>query len=116
MTYVMSYVGAVPSDKKDEYLKHAAIAAEVFKEYGATRVVECWGAAVPPGEVTSYPLAVKAEEGETVVTGWQEWPDQATQEENMPKAMQDPRLAVLRDMPMDGKRMIFGGFETLLDI
>ena len=116
MSYVMAYVASVPTDKKDDYLKHAALAAEVFKEYGATRVVETWGDAVPPGEVTSFLLAVKAEDGETVVLGWQEWPDKATQEENMPKAMQDPRLSVLRDMPMDGKRMIFAGFDTLLDI
>ena len=116
MSFVMAYVAAVQTDKKDDYLKHATLAAEVFKEYGATRVVEAWGDAVPPGEITSFPLAVKAEDGETVVMGWQEWPDKATQEENMPKAMQDPRLSVLRDMPMDGKRMIFAGFETLLDI
>lgn len=116
MSYVMSYVAAVPADKRAEYLEHAKIAAEVFKEYGATRVVECWGDGVPPGEVTSYPMAVKAEEGEVVVTGWQEWPDKATQEAGMPKAMQDPRLSVLRDMPMDGKRMIFASFDVMLDI
>jgi uncharacterized protein YbaA (DUF1428 family) len=116
MTYVMAYAGSVPNDRKDDYLHHSKTVAEVFKEYGATRVVECWGDAVPPGELTSFPLAVKAEEGETVVIGWQEWPDKATQEANMPKAMSDPRLGGFTDIPIDGKRMIFAGFEVLLDV
>ena len=66
MSYVMAYVAAVPTDRKDDYVRLASAMAEVFKEYGATRVVECWGADVPPGKLTSFPLAVKAEAGETV--------------------------------------------------
>ena len=116
MSYVMAYVAAVPEDKKDLYQAKSAEIAAVFKEHGATRVVECWGDMVPPGEVTSFPLAVKAEEGETVVYGWQEWPDKATHEANMQAAMADERLAGFKDVPMDGKRMIFAGFEVLLDI
>ncbi len=116
MPYVMSYIAAVKTDRKDEYLEKASTAAAVFREHGATRVVECWGHEVPAGKITSFPQAVKAEEDETVVMGWQEWPDKATHDENMPKAMQDPRLSVMHDMPMDGKRLIFAGFETLLDI
>ena len=116
MTYVMCYVAAVPTDKKDEYSAFAAKAAAIFKDHGATRVVECWGLAVPPGETTSYPLAVRAKEGETVVTGWQEWPDKASQEAGVAMAMQDPRFKELGMPPMDGKRMIFGGFEVLTDL
>ena len=115
MTYVMTYVATVPTDKKDAYVKLASTMAGVFKEYGATRVVECWGSDVPPGKLTSFPLAVKAEEGETVVTGWQEWPDKATQEAGMKKAMDDPRMAIMQDVPLDGKRMIFAGFDLVVD-
>ena len=116
MSYVMTYVGSVPTDKKQDYVKIAASMAEVFKEYGATRVVECWGADVPPGKLTSFPLAVKSEEGETVVSGWQEWPDKTTQEAGMQKAMQDPRMAIMQGIPLDGKRMIFAGFDVAVDI
>jgi len=116
MTYVVCYVASVSTERKDSYLKHAAIAADVFKEYGATRVVECWGDDVPPGQLTSFPLAVKAEVGEVVVTGWQEWPDKATRDAGMPKAMQDARMASMREMPLDGKRMIYAGFDVLLDV
>jgi len=116
MSYVMCYVAAVPTAKKAEYEKHASAAAGVFREHGATRVVECWGDMVPPGEMTSFPLAVQAKDDETVVVGWQEWPDKATHEANFQNAMKDPRLAGMSDTPMDGKRMIFAGFDVVLDI
>lgn len=116
MAYVMCYVAAVPAGKRAEYEAHSKIAAEVFRDHGATRVVECWGDDVPAGEVTSFPLAVKAAENEVVVMGWQEWPGKAARQEGMQKAMSDPRMASMADMPFDGKRLIFAGFEKILDI
>lgn len=115
MSYVMAYVAAVPTARKDDYAKHSALAAEVFKKHGATRVVECWGDMVPPGEVTSFPLAVKASDDETVVMGWQEWPDKATQEANFQNAMSDPMMQDMGAMPFDAKRLIFAGFDMILD-
>lgn len=115
MAYVMTYVAAVPTANRQAYAAHAAKVAAVFREHGATRVVECWGDMVPPGEVTSFPLAVKAREGETVVMGWQEWPDKATHDASFQAAMQDPRLSGMGEMPFDGKRMIFAGFEVVVD-
>jgi uncharacterized protein YbaA (DUF1428 family) len=114
--YAMCFVAAVPKDQKQAYLDHSIRAAEVFKSHGATRVVECWGDVIPDGKVTSYPLAVAAKEGETVVTGWQEWPDKATCDANMEKAMNDPRLREMGEMPFDGARLIYGGFQTLVDL
>ncbi|MEL6644721.1 MAG: DUF1428 family protein [Pseudomonadota bacterium] len=116
MSYIMSFVAAVPASKKAEYLRHCELAATVFKDHGATRIVECWGDQVPWGEVTSFPMAVKAEDGEVVVTGWQEWPDKATHDANIQNAMQDPRFQEMGEMPFDGKRMIFAGFETILEV
>ncbi|NNF72542.1 MAG: DUF1428 domain-containing protein [Rhodobacteraceae bacterium] len=116
MSYIMSYAAAVPTAKKAEYLRHCELAAEVFKSHGATRIVECWGDQVPPGEVTSFPLAVQAKDDETVVIGWQEWPDKATHDANIQAAMKDPRFHEMGEMPFDGKRMIFAGFETVLDL
>ena len=116
MTWIMAYAGAVPTAQKSEYLAHATRMAGIFRKYGATRVVETWGAAVPPGELTSFPLAVKAGEDETVVMGWQEWPDQATQEAKFQEAMQDPEMGDMGDVPINGKTMIFAGFEVLADV
>ena len=116
MNYVDGFVVAVPTDKRETYKTHAAEAAVVFKEFGALRVVECWGDDVPEGKLTSFPMAVKREPHETVVFSWIEWPDKATRDKGMDKVMSDPRLSPERaPMPFDGKRMIYGGFSMLLD-
>lgn len=112
----MSFVAAVPTAKKDAYIAHSTAAAAIFKECGATRVVEAWGEMILPGEVTSFPMAVQAQQGETVVTGWQEWPDAATAHACMESMESDPRFAALGDLPFDGKRMIFGGFDAIVDL
>lgn len=114
--YVMTFVAAVPTAQKEAYLAHCSKAAEIFKSHGALRVVELWGADVPSGTTTSYPMAVVAKEDETVVTGWQEWPDKATCDANVEQAMRDPRLAEMGALPFDGARLIYGGFETLVDV
>ncbi|WP_444930941.1 DUF1428 domain-containing protein [Microbulbifer sp. SSSA002] len=74
MSYVDGVVTAVPTANIDDYIRHAKIAAEVFKEQGALRVVEAWGDDIPQGEITSFPIAVKCAEDETVVFSWIIWP------------------------------------------
>ena len=115
MEYIDGYVVAVPTANRDKYRKHAAATAEVFKDHGALRLVECWGDDVPTGKTTSFPQAVKLEPNETVVFSWISWPSRAVRDAGMKKAMDDPRMKDAGEMPFDGKRMIYGGFETLLD-
>ena len=116
MAYVDGFVAAVPAANRDAYLRHAAMAAAVFREHGALRLVECWGDNVPEGKLTSFQMAVKLEPGEVVVFSWILWPSRAAREEGMRKAMADARLQPeTNPMPFDGRRMIFGGFEVLLD-
>ena len=115
--YVDGFVIPVPKDKKDAYRELAATAAPVFKEHGALKVVECWGDDVPPGEVTSFPLAVKLKDDECVVFSWIVWPDKATRDEGNRKVMADPRMQPdPATMPFDGKRMIWGGFKTFVTV
>jgi uncharacterized protein YbaA (DUF1428 family) len=114
--YADGYVVPVPKNNKKAYREMAAKAADVFKEYGATRIVEAWGDDVPAGEVTDFRRAVKANEGETVVFSFVEWPDKATRDAAWPKIMEDSRMQPDRDkMPFDGKRMFWGGFRPILD-
>jgi uncharacterized protein YbaA (DUF1428 family) len=113
MSYIDGFVAAVPDAKKAEYLQHATTAAAVFRKYGAMEVVETWGDDVPEGKLTSFPMAVKREAGETVVFSWIVWPDKKTRDEGMKKSMEDPALANVQ-MPFDGKRLIYGGFEVIL--
>ncbi len=116
MNYVDGFVAAVPSANKERYVKHASDAAAVFKEYGALNFVECWGDDVPDGEVTSFPMAVHCKPDETVVFSWVIWPSREVRNEAMQKVMEDPRLKPdVNPMPFDGKRLIYGGFETVVD-
>ena len=114
MQYIDGFVAAVPTANRDQYLRHAKETAEVFKQNGATRVVECWGDDVPTGKTTSFPQAVKLEPNETVAFSWVAWPSRTVRDTGMKKAMEDPRMKNT-DMPFDGKRMIYGGFEQILD-
>lgn len=116
MNYVDGFVVAVPAANKEAYLKLAATAAPLFKEFGATRIVECWGNDVPEGKLTDFRGAVKAGADEVVVFSWIEYPSKAVRDAANEKMMNDPRMKTLGDqMPFDGKRMIFGGFEPILD-
>lgn len=115
MHYVDGYVLAVSNDQKEEYRKVALRAAEIFKDHGALNVVECWGDDVPQGEITSFPMAVKCQENETVVFSWVTWPDKITRDQGLEKAMRDPRMEMdPNKLPFDGKRLIYGGFQTFV--
>lgn len=116
MNYVDGFVAAVPTANKSEYETHAAKAQPIFREHGALRVVECWDDDVPEGETTDFHHAVQAQEGESVVFSWIEWPDKATRDAGMKKVMADPRMTMENNpMPFDGKRLIYGGFQVLVD-
>jgi uncharacterized protein YbaA (DUF1428 family) len=114
MNYLDGFVAAVPLANKAAFLKHAQDAAVVFKEYGALQVVESWGDDVPEGKLTSFPMAVKREEGETVVFSWIQWPSKAARDSAWEKIMADPRMQNT-DMPFDGKRIIYGGFQIIME-
>ncbi len=116
MSYVDGYVIPVPLANKEKYRQLAEMAAVVFKDHGALQVVECWGNDVPEGQVTSFPMAVQCKDDEVVVFSWIRWPSKQARDEGMAKAMQDERFKEQGNaMPFDGQRMIFGGFEILLD-
>ncbi len=116
MTYVEGFVVAVPTANKEAYRKHAADAAALFKEFGVARMVEAWGDDVPDGKVNDLKGAVQAKGDETVVFSWFEYPDKATRDAANEKMMSDPRMAAMGgDMPFDGKRMIIGGFDSIVD-
>jgi uncharacterized protein YbaA (DUF1428 family) len=116
MSYVDGFVMAVPTANRAKFKKHAEIAADVFKECGALKVVECWGDDVPGGEVTSFPLAVQCKPDETVVFSWVIWPTRDIRNNAMTQVMSDPRMQPDKNpMPFDGKRLIFGGFEMIVE-
>ena len=114
MTYIDGFVVAVPAQNKEKYREIATQAATMMRQWGATRVVENWGDAVPPGKQTDFYRAVAAQEGEIVVFSWIEYPDKETRDRVQAKMMSDPQLEAMV-MPFDMGRMIYGGFSTLVD-
>ena len=116
MTYVEGFICAVPTANKEEYRQHAADAAPLFKEFGVIRQLEAWGDDVPKGKLTDFHGAVQAKDDETVVFGFFEYPDKATRDAANEKMMTDPRMKAMGEaMPFDGKRMIMGGFDCIVD-
>ena len=116
MSYVDGFVAAVPTANKARYTVHAELAAGVFKEHGALKVVECWGDDVPEGKVTSFPMAVQRKDDETVVFSWVTWPSRAVRDQGWAKVMADPRMSPeTNPMPFDGKRLIYGGFDMIVE-
>ena len=117
MSYVDGFVLAVPTANREAYRKHAEEALVIFKEHGATRCVETWGDEVPDGKLTSFPMAVKRKDDETVVFSWVEWPSKEARDAGMKKVMEDPRMPQdMSAMPFDGQRMIYGGFRPIVDV
>lgn len=114
-TYVDGYLLPVPAANRDAYRTMAQKVGEVLVDYGALRVVEAWGDDVPDGKVTDFRRATLAQEDEGVVFAWVEWPSKQVRDAAWAKSVEDPRMKPEGPMPFDGKRMIYGGFETLLD-
>ena len=116
MTYVEGFIVAVPKANRDAYRDHAASAVPLFEEFGVVRLMECWASDVPDGTVTDFRKAVQATEDEDVVFSWFEHSSREARDAFNAKLMADPRMeAMAASMPFDGKRMVFGGFASMLD-
>jgi uncharacterized protein YbaA (DUF1428 family) len=117
MSYVDGFVVAVPKQNLEAYNKMARTAGEVWKEHGALAYVECIGDDVPYGKLTSFPRAVQAKEDEIVIFAWIVYESRERRDAVLAKVMADPRMKHdPADMPFDGKRMIFGGFESFVEM
>jgi uncharacterized protein YbaA (DUF1428 family) len=120
MPYIDGFVIAVPTANRQKFIEHARQLDPIFIELGAIRVIEGWGDDVPDGKLTDFRRAVQATGEETVAFSWVEWPDKATRDAGVKKMMEDPRMDPSAPgnapMPFDGKRMIFGGFEQVVEV
>lgn len=119
MAYVDGFVIPVPKDKLEAYLNMARQCAVIWRDYGATEFRECVSDDVKPGQLTSFPQSVDLKENELVIFSWIIYPSRAVRDAANDKVMNDPRMAEFmkpENMPFDGKRMIYGGFEMVVDL
>jgi uncharacterized protein YbaA (DUF1428 family) len=130
MTYIDCFLAPVPRENRAAYEELARISAQVVKEHGALRVVECWldesgpdassyhgaEARLDSEEYGSFLKAAGADKGETVVISYIEWPDKATRDAGMERVTSDPRMQ-FQDRPpaFDGRRLIAAGFTPMLN-
>ena len=116
MSYVDGFVLPVPMAEWEDYRKQTELAAKVWMDHGALSYVEAEADDVPDGEITSFPLAVKKEEGDTIVFSFVTYKSREHRDEVMKKVMADPRLQEsMQSMPAYMKRMIYGGFKVFVD-
>ena len=114
MTYVTVFLTPLPTANKERYIESARQGWELFRKYGALQSVEAWGVHVEDGKTTDFKRAVKLEEGEQVVFSWLIWSDRETADAAWARMQDDPAMKDF-DMPFDGKRMIWGGFEPVFE-
>lgn len=113
--YIEGFVIPVPNGNRDAYRQMAAEAWPLFKEFGALRLVECWGDDIPEGKVTDFYRSVGGEAGENVVFSWIVWPSKEVRQSAQERMMTDERMKPPENPPFNMQRMIYGGFEVLLD-
>jgi uncharacterized protein YbaA (DUF1428 family) len=119
MSYVDGFLVPVPKSKTEQYEAMARESGKVWMEFGALSFRECRADDVKPGKLTSFPQAVDLKEDEVVYFSYITYKSRADRDAINEKVMADPRLAAFMDpknLPFDGKRMIFGGFETAVDL
>jgi uncharacterized protein YbaA (DUF1428 family) len=119
MRYVDGFVVPVPKRNLAAYRAMSRKVGKVWREYGALEYIECVADDVKPGRMTSFPQSVKLKSGEAVVFAYIVYKSRAHRDRINAKVMKDPRLSAMMDpkaMPFDARRMIFGGFRSLVEL
>ncbi len=119
MPYVDGFIVPVPKKNIAAYRKISTKAGKLWMEYGALSYVECVADDVKVGKRTSFPRSVKRKPNETVVFSWITYKSRKQRDLINAKIMKDPRMASMMGpgaMPFDAKRMIYGGFKSIVDL
>jgi len=117
--YVDGFVVPVPKGRLDAYRHMAQEAGRIWREHGAVEFRECLAEDVKVGELTSFPRSVQLKPDETVVLSWIVFESREERDRINGLVMNDPRFMRLmntKDYPFDAKRMIYGGFEVLVEV
>jgi uncharacterized protein YbaA (DUF1428 family) len=117
-TYVDGFIVPVPKKNIEAYRKLSRMAGKIWREHGALEYRECVADDVKPGKLTSFPQSVKLKPNEVVWFSWIVYKSRKHRDAVNKKVMSDPRLKQMgpESAPFDGKRMIYGGFTTMVDL
>jgi uncharacterized protein YbaA (DUF1428 family) len=119
MPYVDGFVVPVPKKNIAAYRRMSTKAGKVWREHGALEYRECAGDDLTVKTGWSFPRVTKLKPGETVFFSWIVYKSRAHRDKVNAKVMKDPRLAKMMApgaMPFDSDRMVYGGFEVLVDL
>lgn len=118
MAYVDGFVVPVPKGNLEKYREISTRCGKVWMEHGALQYRESVADDVKPGKLTSFPQSVDLKDDETVIFSWIVYQSRAHRDEVNDKVMRDPRIAGMspETMPFDARRMIYGGFEMIVDL
>jgi uncharacterized protein YbaA (DUF1428 family) len=119
--YVDGFILPLPKKNLDTYRRIATECGKIWREHGALEYRECVAEDVKVGKLTSFPRSVMRKPSETVVFAWIVYKSRADRDRVNAKVMKDPRMLKMMEThaqkgaPFDGKRMIYGGFEVLVE-
>lgn len=114
--YIDGFLVPCPVKNKEAYRKMAADAWPFFERHGAVSMFECWQDDLPDGKLTSMASAVQKEPDEAVLFSWVGWPSKEAREKGQAAMMADPEMVAPPEMPFSGARMVYGGFEVIVDV
>jgi len=118
--YVDGFVLPMPSKNLDKYKRIASACGKIWMDHGALSYTECVAEDVQKGKLTSFPQSVNLKRGEVVIFSWIVYKSRKERDRVNKLVMEDPRMKVMMKdiaaMPFDGKRLIYGGFETIVNI
>ncbi|MFV0411228.1 MAG: DUF1428 domain-containing protein [Paracoccus sp. (in: a-proteobacteria)] len=113
--YYQGFILAVPAANRDAYVKMAADAWGMFERYGCLGLAENWATDVPHGQKTDFYRATRAEAGEDILFSWTVWPNRETCDSAAERMQADMQGQDMPEMPFDGMRMIWAGFEPIFE-
>ncbi len=116
--YIDVYVLPVKKHKIDDYRKFAEASGHLWRQHGALEVVEVTADDVKPGVHTSFPQSVKLDADEIVVVSWVAFRSREDRDKIKREVMKDPLFAAMGpdSVPVDGQRMFWGGFQSLVEL
>ena len=116
--YVDGYILPVPKNKLDVYRRIAQKAGRIWREHGALEYRECAGEDLNVAWGKTFLRLANAKPGETVVFAYIVFKSRAHRDRVNRKVMKDPRIAKMdpKSMPVDAKRMAYGGFRTIVSL